>query len=236
MPNVLILLGQPEVEPLSQVLGVALQHAIEEDFRLQRSPVSVEMIRGAELAQRLSADPSLLAHALVCPLTLEIPEGLNFPNQTLYHTCRDVDLLQQQVQQWGYAVGRGTLWLPIVQTARGTLYGEVIGQAARGQGARGQIESSYSQPVPLTDQQRSWLYPLGLRLIQSLPAPPGVYLMQFGLEAGLEGQRLQFDRLWPFPAAPAIASRERQSPDLFTCHWQCIGRQPLRDLMILGKG
>jgi hypothetical protein len=231
MPNVLILLGQPEVEPFNQALGVALQHAIKEDSQLQRSSVSVEIISASKLAQGTSADPVHPDPTIICPLTLEIPEGINFPSHTLCRTCRDVAGLQRQVQQWGYEVGGGNVWLPIVHTARGTLYGEVIGQAGISP-----VESRYTQPVPLTDHQRSWLYPLGLRLVQSLQAPPGVYLMQFGLEAEPEEQRVRFDRLWPFPAAPAIASRETQSPDLFTCHWRCISGQPLRDLMILDKG
>jgi hypothetical protein len=44
-----------------------------------------------------------------------------------------------------------------------------------------------------------------------------------------------FDRLWPFPASPAIASIQTQQPDLFACHWHCLVGEPIMDLTILPK-
>lgn len=41
-----------------------------------------------------------------------------------------------------------------------------------------------------------------------------------------------FDRLWPFPIAPAIASVGVQQPDLFACHWRCVTGQPIREITI----
>ena len=88
--------------------------------------------------------------------------------------------------------------------------------------------SGYRQPLHLADHQRQPLYRLGQRLLSALSAPPAVYLLQFGYQ----GDRECFDRLWPFPAPPAIASLGTQTPDLFSCHWHCLRGQPLRDIVI----
>jgi hypothetical protein len=86
----------------------------------------------------------------------------------------------------------------------------------------------YCQPIHLPDRQRQPLYQLAYRLLRSLAAPPAVYLMQFGLQE----DGIQFDRLLPFPAEPAIASLGVQTPDLFTCHWRCLVGKPIHDLVI----
>lgn len=107
----------------------------------------------------------------------------------------------------------GDLWLPIVLTKKGPIYGEVIGE--------GEIPNSYEQPIDFSnhgsdgydDQIRQSLYYLGYQLLESINAIPSVYLLQFRM---LE-QEIFFDRLWPFPATPAIASVESQQPDLFAC-------------------
>jgi len=114
------------------------------------------------------------------------------------------------------------LWLPVVLTAKGPLYAEVIGLADDG---------SYQQPVDLSDVWRQPLYHLAYQLLQVLSAPPTTYLLQFGLPE----QDLVFDRLWPFPTTPAIASIGVQEPDLFTCHWLCLTGQPISDLTIIPK-
>ena len=51
----------------------------------------------------------------------------------------------------------------------------------------------------------------------------------------LPDKEILFDRLWPFPAAPAIASLSRQQPDLFACHWRCLTGQPITDVVIPHK-
>lgn len=136
--------------------------------------------------------------------------------------------LRQRVQQLGYeTVGGGQrfgdLYLPVVLTAKGPLYGEVISE--------GEATSRYQQPVDLPDNQRQPLYHLAYQLLQSLSALPAVYLLQFGYNE----QNLVCDRLWPFPGVPAIASIGVQEPDLFTCHWHCLTGQPILDLTIIAK-
>lgn len=193
----------------------ALKHAISTEPAVE--PLDVKVV----LAAVLSADAG--TGDRLCPLTLDLPETLSFSAQALYATCRDVTGLRKQLETWQYVTGAGDFWLPIVLTAKGALYGEVIGL---NQGVAS--ATAYTQPVHLSDRQRQPLYALGQRLLRSLHAPPAVYLMQFGWQDGA----VCFDRLFPFPAAPAIASLSVQTPNLFACHWACLMGKPLLDLTI----
>lgn len=161
------------------------------------------------------------------PLTLHLPPGLDFPASALYATCREVIGLRQRVAQWGYATGDGRLTLPIVLTAKGPLYAEVIGPAPDAAALPG-AATLFVQPVDFSDARRQPLYALGQRLLRSLIAPPAVYLLQFSVQ----GEHICFDRLLPFPDERAIASLNIQTPDLFTCHWLCTTSQPIHDLII----
>ena len=115
----------------------------------------------------------------------------------------------------------GDLWLPVIVTAKGPLYGEVI--------AEGPLPNAYEQPVDLTDELRHHLYGLAYKFLEYFKSVCGVYLLQFSWKG-----EIVFDRVWPFPAAPAIASLGVQQPDLFTCHWHCITGKPILDLSISG--
>ncbi|MEG4577388.1 hypothetical protein QUA56_32670 [Microcoleus sp. N3A4] len=163
--------------------------------------------------------------AIVCPLTLDLPSDLVFPGQDVYRFCGNVSAARDRVsQELLFPVGDGNFWLPVVLTAKGPLYAEAIGGEADKQSG----ELSYSQPVHLSDVWRQQLYELAYRLLNLLNAPPATYLMQFGFV----GERICFDRLWPFPAAPAIASVGVQVPDLFVCHWFCLTNKPIYDMQI----
>lgn len=163
--------------------------------------------------------------AIVCPLTLDVPSHLVFPAQDVFRFCGNVSVARDRVaQDLQVPVGDGNFWLPVVLTAKGPLYAEAIGAEADKQSG----ELSYSQPVHLSDVWRQQLYELAYRLLNLLNAPPATYLMQFGFV----GERICFDRLWPFPAAPAIASVGVQVPDLFVCHWYCLTNKPIYDIQI----
>lgn len=163
--------------------------------------------------------------ATICPLTLDVPSDLMFPGRDVYRFCADVSAVRDRVQeQLQVPVGDGNFWLPVVWTAHGPLYAEAIALDVDKQSG----ELSYSLPLHLSDVWRQQLYELAYRLLASLNAPPATYLMQFGFV----GNRICFDRLWPFPAAPAIASVGVQVPDLFACHWYCLTNQPIYDLQI----
>ncbi|NJK34079.1 MAG: hypothetical protein HC919_03525 [Oscillatoriales cyanobacterium SM2_2_1] len=134
--------------------------------------------------------------------------------------CAQVEELRQWVRQHcGIHSGTGDRWLPVVLTARGPLYGEVIGRTAAGH---------YVQPVATTDAQKQPLYGLARHVLDHLAAPPAVYLFQ----VAFGDPTLTFDRLIPFPDHPAIASVGVQEPDLFRCHWLCLTGNPIRDLII----
>ncbi len=163
--------------------------------------------------------------ALVCPLTLDLPENLVFTEKDVFRFCGNVSAARDRVsQELLFPVGEGNFWLPVVLTAKGPLYAEAIGAEASKQSDA----LSYSQPIHLSDVWRQQLYELAYRLLNLLNAPPATYLMQFGFV----GERICFDRLWPFPAAPAIASVGVQLPDLFVCHWYCLTNKPIYDIQI----
>ncbi|HHP7244189.1 MAG TPA: hypothetical protein ACFE0H_05850 [Elainellaceae cyanobacterium] len=169
----------------------------------------------------------IVGDEIVCPLTLNIPETLDFGGRLLYSRCRDVSALRQYVyDQWGYVGGSGEFWQPIVWTAKGPLYAEAIGHPTDISSSKAPCR--FAQPFHLIDWLRQPLYQLGYRLLSSLNATPGTYLMQFGIHQ----QHLCFDRLYPFPAPPAIASIGVQAPDLFECHWRCLINQPILDVAI----
>ncbi|GAB4472629.1 MAG: hypothetical protein OHK0037_32630 [Elainellaceae cyanobacterium] len=168
--------------------------------------------------------PVIALEDILCPLTLALPEALAFPGASVFRACADVDGLRQAVADcFGTKTGDGSLWLPIALTAKGPLYGEAIALTAH-------TPEQYRQPHHLSDRQRQPLYALALRLLDWLHAPPSVYLLQ----VALSDEGVVFDRLWPYPAAGAIASLTAQTPDLFTAHWLCLSHQPLLDLNIPG--
>jgi hypothetical protein len=199
--------------PEGQKLGVAMLGSIGSVVS------SVQFLTISELP--VVADPQ----AIYCPLTLDIPPTFQFWGQLIGRSCRDIDQLRDlAANTTGVKVGSGgNLWLPVISTARGPIYGEVIGL----------IEpNKYQQPIHLDDIDRQPLYQFGYQLLSQLVAPPATYLIQFSkAESGIV-----FDRLFPFPAIPALASISVQHPDLFACHWRCITQQSIIDLYSTDAG
>jgi hypothetical protein len=111
------------------------------------------------------------------------------------------------------------LWLPVMWTAKGPLYGEAIHRTPNA-----------PYPHHLNDAQRQPLYALAYQLLSHYQAMPAVYLVGFRV---VGEEEIQFDRVLPFPNGAAIASLGRQTPDLLTCHWLCLSGQPLRDVTVL---
>ncbi|MBW4470078.1 MAG: hypothetical protein KME45_06695 [Stenomitos rutilans HA7619-LM2] len=228
MPDVLIVVESVHSEVTAQMISV-LKAAMLSKHQSETACIRVDVISSADLAADvLSGGKWASSDHLLCPLTLHLPPALSFPAQAIYSACRDVAGLRQQLAAWQYAIGSGNFWLPIALTAKGPLYAEVIGLASEIAASADLSKRRYTQPVHLNDAQRQPLYALGQRLLRSLSAPPAVYLMQFGWQ----GNTLCFDRLFPFPAAPAIASLKVQTPDLLACHWACLSSQPIVDLVI----
>jgi len=213
---------------------VQMVDAMKEAIALPSStPVTVEVMSSNDLAGGLF-NPILGSNLadedmIWCPLTLDVPKIINFPAQHIFQACTNVTSLRQRVQQkFGYQVADinqagENLYLPIVLTAKGPIYAEVIGETA--------TTKLYQQPVDLFDHQRQPLYHFAYQLLQFLSAPPAVYLLKFSYSQ----QDIIFDRLLPFPDFPAIASIGVQQPNLFTCHWHCLTNQPIIDLTIVPK-
>lgn len=179
------------------------------------------------LVSELDAGAIALGEVLVCPLTLNVPDSILFPAQKVYQVCGDVLGTRQWVEEvLGVSAGEGQFWLPVVWSGKGPLYGEAIGIKELEAGSRD--ATVYYQPVHLSDATRQRLYELAYRLLGFVEATPATYLVQFGWD----GDEVCFDRLWPFPAAPAIASLGVQVPDLLTCHWYCLTNLPIYDMWI----
>ena len=188
---------------------------------IARSAISVNVQVVAATSDRLTKTKfNDKENILLCPLTLNLPDNIQFPGSAVYQACRDVTKLRDRIQELGYATGDGNFWLPIVLTAKGPLYAEVIGLK----------DNDYYQPIHVGDEVRQVLYQMGWKVLRSLNAPPATYLMQFGFE----GKDIYFDKLLPFPGEAAIASIGIQSPDLFACHWHCLMGLPLFELSIAG--
>jgi hypothetical protein len=188
---------------------------------------AVEVVSVGSLLSNCAKLDARSEQIIYCPLTIQLPSAFKFPGKSVYQACQDVQTRRNWVERhlsFKTTVNncrQGDFWLPIVLTSKGPLYGEVIGE--------GFLPNSYEQPVDLTDDLRQPLYYLGYQLLESLEAIPGVYLLQFSLQ----DKNIVFDRLWPFPAAPAIASLNMQQPNLFTCYWRCLTNQPILDLTVV---
>ncbi|WP_253274324.1 hypothetical protein [Myxosarcina sp. GI1] len=208
------------VSPVTQKMVEALKQSITDD-----SDSIIEVISAATLWSNLpkpSIDDALITY---CPLTIQLPEYFNFSARQTYIACKNIGERRLWVEQklgFKTSVGDswlGHLWLPIVVTSNRTIYGEIIGE--------GEIPNSYEQPVELPIRHYKPLYSLAEGLLSSLDAPPAVYLLQFSLYGG----EIVFDRLWPFPAAPALITLRTQQPDLFACHWHCLTGRSISNLV-----
>ena len=189
--------------------------------------VMVEIVSAATLWSKHSRgiNRSRDEKTIYCPLTIQLPEYFDFPEKRIYSACKDINSRRKWVEKnlgLKTSVGDswlGHLWLPIILTDK-PVYGEIIGE--------GSMPNSYEQPIAFPNRQRQSLHDLAAKLLESFEASPATYLLQFSLYKG----EIVFDRLWPFPAAPALITLKTQKPDLFTCHWHCLTKQPLPEIGI----
>ena len=208
--------------PVTQKMVEALRRSIEE----HSSPSTIEIVSAATLWSKNSRNnyKEVDSTALYCPLTIQLPEYFDFPQKDIYSACKDLNSRRRWVEkQLGFktSVGDswlGHLWLPIIlNEPNQPIFAEVIGE--------GPMPNSYEHPIIIPHRHLKSLHELARQLLNSLSAPPACYLLQFSLYNG----EIVFDRLWPFPAAPALITLKTQQPDLFTCHWKCLTRQPISD-------
>ncbi|GAB4527802.1 MAG: hypothetical protein Tsb0014_08750 [Pleurocapsa sp.] len=207
--------------PVTQKMVEALKQSINNNSAFA---ISIEIVSAATLWTRQSELNKQDAEIIYCPLTIQLPEYCDFPAKKIFSACKDIVGRRRWVEKnldFKTSVGDswlGHLWLPIVLTGSKPIYAEIIGEGA--------MPNSYEQPVLIPNRQRKSLHTLAYQLLDSLSAPPAVYLLQFSLYNG----EIVFDRLWPFPAAPALITLKTQQPDLFTCHWLSLTNQPIRDI------
>jgi hypothetical protein len=209
--------------PVTQKMVEALHRSID-----KHSPSrTVETVSAATLWSKNSriAKPDRNSDTIYCPLTIQIPEYFDFPQKKIYAACKDINARRRWVEKnigCKTSVGDswlGHLWLPIILTDE-PLFGEVIGE--------GSMPNSYEHPIAIPKRQQKSLHSLAEQLLDSLQATPATYLLQFSLYNG----EIVFDRLWPFPAAPALITLKTQKPDLFTCHWHCLINEPIANISI----
>ncbi|MFB2834514.1 hypothetical protein [Floridanema evergladense] len=197
--------------PATAKMVAALQKAI------AQSPASIKILGKNDLnSLKLPKD------VVFCPLSLGLPSNFDFPQQAIFKACQNVEFFRYLIsQKFGYITRLGNFWLPVVLTQKGPVYAEAIGL---------QQELNYYQPVHFSDKMRQQIYQMGYNILKFLNASSATYLIQFGFI----DKEIWFDRVLPFPAAPAIASINTQTPDLFTCHWYCLTNQPIIDITIAG--
>ena len=209
--------------PVTQKMVEALQHSITES-----SPsMSAEIVSAATLWSKhaRSIKRNRDEKTVYCPLTIQLPEYFDFPERRIYSACKDINSRRKWVENklgLKTSVGDswlGHLWLPIILSDK-PIYGEIIGE--------GSMPNSYEQPIAIPNRQRKSLHDLADKLLKSLDATPATYLLQFSLYKG----EIVFDRLWPFPAAPALITLKTQQPDLFNCHWRCLTQQPIPEISV----
>ena len=210
--------------PVTQKMVEALKQSITDD---SSSPITIEIVSAATLwSQHTDEISKKNSQIIYSPLTIQLPEHWDFPAKKIFSACKDVAGRRRWVESnlgFKTSVGDswlGHLWLPIILTKSKPVYAEIIGEGA--------MPNSYEQPVCIPNRQRKSLHTLAYQLLDNLNATPAVYLLQFSLYNG----EIVFDRLWPFPAAPALITTKTQTPDLFTCHWACLTDNPIPDISL----
>ena len=136
------------ISPVATKMVTALVNSI------QNSMVSAEIdiISAADLWSKSIKINSNHEDLIYCPLTIKLPDWIDFPSQHIFKSCIDIVARRAWVENYcqhltaGKDLCLGDLWLPIVLTAKGPIYGEVIGE--------GEIPNFYQQPIDLSDQTR----------------------------------------------------------------------------------
>ena len=213
-----LIAASPVTERMVNALKAAIAH--------QSPETIIETVAVASLWSDQAQQQTQLGGRIYCPLTIQLPQWLNFPGQTVYQACQDIATRRQWVSEHldlplcNDAHWLGDHWLPIVVSDQGIQFAPLIHE-----GMMPNVYDLLSWESTPYQRHRETLEHLAQALIQVLNAPPAVYLLQFSLS-----QSILFDRLWPFPAAPAIATMGYEQLDLFAYHWCCLNNLPTQTL------
>lgn len=208
--------------PVTERMVNALKAAIAD----QSPETIIETVAVASLWSDQAQQQTQLGGRIYCPLTIQLPQWLNFPGQDVYQACQEIAVRRQWVSEHldlpicNDAHWLGDHWLPIIVAADEIQFAPLIHE-----GMMPNVYDLLSWESTPYQGHRTKLEKLAESLIQGLNAPPAVYLLQFSFS-----QTILFDRLWPFPAAPAIATMGHEHLDLFAYHWRCLNNPPLPTL------
>ncbi len=233
MEKVLIIVNaevndQGQVNAASPVIARMVK-ALQQGISHHSPEITIEVVSVGSLWSKIQKSNGSQVNTIYCPLTIQLPEYFNFPAKSIYQACKDISARRRWVERnlgIKTSVGDswlGHLWLPVMLKDQKIAYGEIIGE--------GEMPNSYEQPIEFPKKHRQSLQCLASDLLKHLSAPPSVYLVQFSLYSN----EIVFDRLWPFPAAPALASLRGQYLDLFSCHWLCLNQKPISDSPLSDK-
>ncbi len=199
--------------PVAEKMAMAMKQGIISS----NQSITVEILGGADLWAKSVNLTSENDGVRYFPLTIKLPDWFNFSAKRVYKICSNLENRRKWVKQhFGYQTSSdnsllGDLWLPIIFKPRKTIYADIIGE--------GEMPNSYQQLPSFPETSKNLVCTLASQLLESINATPAVYLLQFKIIK----DNIIFDRLWPFPATPAIATiNNKQQTDLFTHHWQCI--------------
>ncbi len=150
------------LSPVTEKMVIALKNAVPKSL-------AVEVTGTASLWSKMESGKTGQNNLIWCPLTIQLPNWVNFPGKKVYQACRDIEERRTWVAQTlHYKTSQGDssfgdLWLPITVTSKGLEYGEVIGE--------GMIPNAYSQPISLERESLKSLHRLAAQLLDNLQAP-----------------------------------------------------------------
>lgn len=116
MPRVLVVVNNDNVDEAEQIgasTTARIVSALKQAIALHSpAPVAVQVVTSAQLEVALSQqsqDSYLTTEDNIwCPLTVDVPDTLQFPTQAIYQACKHVLERRQWVQQHlGYEIGAG---------------------------------------------------------------------------------------------------------------------------------
>lgn len=205
--------------PVTERMVDALRSAI----AVQSPETIIDTVAVAGLWSDQAQQQTEMGGRIYCPLTIQLPRWLDFPGQGVYQACQNIAARRQWVSETlglplcNDANWLGDHWLPIILSGDGVEFFPLIYE-----GIMPNAYEMVSWDFPPYQRYQSGLADLARALVKELNAPPAVYLLQFSIAQGL-----MFDRLWPFPAAPAIATINFSHANLYTYHWCCLNNLPL---------
>jgi len=109
------------LSPVTEKMVIALKNAVPKSL-------AVEVTGTASLWSKMESGKTGQNNLIWCPLTIQLPNWVNFPGKKVYQACRDIEERRTWVAQTlHYKTSQGDssfgdLWLPITVTSKGIIY------------------------------------------------------------------------------------------------------------------